>query len=372
MLLATLILVTSVVLLAASYVLVAANLSYSAPPPPLGGPNPQLAGAPVKVIGAQLAHHERAALLVQYAVILGVLIVIAATVAWVVAGRLLRPLRMITAGAKRITGDRLQERLALDGPPDEIKDLGDTFDAMLARLEVAFQDQQLFAANAAHELRTPLGVMNAELDLALNDQQPSEQQQMLLRLKRTVVTCERLTERLLTLTRGQLAATERQPVALDELVAKRLSLAESAARRLTFQEDLPPLVIDGDPALLGQLVENLIENAIRYNVPHGWIEVRLHGDGERATLEVANSGPPLADHDLAGLLEPFRRAAQHRVGAGNGLGLSIVRAIVAAHNGQLALDALPDGGLRVTVTLPSSGQPDTSAAAQQSAVHERS
>ena len=399
LLLATVILVTSVALLVLSYVLVNANLSYKtqgpgAPPTgaslthtsavPPAGPTLKAGGeghgsgsssrAPLTLSasGAQIAHHERSALLVQYAVILGALIVIAALIAWLIAGRMLRPLRTITAGARRITGERLHERLALPGPSDEIKDLGDTFDAMLARLEIAFQDQQLFAANAAHELRTPLGVMHAELDLALGDAQPPEQRQMLLRLKRTVVACERLTERLLGLARGQLAATERQPVALDRIAAERLALADPVAHDLTVRDDLQPVVAEGDPALLGQLVENLIENAIKYNVPHGWIEVRLRRDGEQAILEVANSGPKLADNELAGLLEPFRRAAQQRVGTGNGLGLSIVRTIVDAHDGQLALHALPDGGLKVTITLPSCGeQPGRDAAPQQPVAHGR-
>lgn len=378
-LLAALILVTSVVLLVTSYVLVNANLSYhtQAPAAPAAGAShahtspaaPKAdAGATLKTGGTgsssrapftvsasgdQVAHHERSALLVQYAVILGILIVIAALVAWLLAGRLLRPLRTITAGARRMTGERLHERLALPGPSDEIKDLGDTFDAMLARLEVAFQDRQLFAANAAHELRTPLGVMHAELDLALADAQLPEQEEMLLRLKRTVVACERLTERLLSLTRGQLAETERHSVALDRVAAERIALAQPTAHELMVRDELQPVVVDGDPALLGQLVENLVENAIKYNVPHGWIEVHLHQEAGRAILEVSNSGPHIPEDELAGLLEPFRRAARQRVGAGNGLGLSIVRTIVAAHDGRLALHALPDGGLRVTVTLPS-------------------
>jgi signal transduction histidine kinase len=374
-LLSSLILVTSVVLLVLSYVLVNANLSYNTHRPvakpnagrPPAGASLQSSGGGTRQPGSrapltlsasagQVAHHERSALLAQYAVILGALLVVAALVAWLIAGRMLRPLRTITAGAKRITGERLHERLALSGPPDEIKDLGDTFDAMLGRLELAFQDQQLFAANAAHELRTPLGVMHAELDLALAGEQPAEQQLMLQRLKRMVSTCERLTERLFSLTRGQLAATERQPVALDQIAAERLARADVSVSDLTVRSDLRPLVVEGDAALLGQLVENLVDNAAKYNVPRGWIQVRVCRDGGHGILEVANSGPEVREDEIAGLLEPFRRATQQRVGSGNGLGLSIVRTIVAAHGGQLALHALRDGGLRVTVTLPCPGE----------------
>jgi signal transduction histidine kinase len=370
-LLASLILVTSVVILALSYVLVNANLSYNAHRPvakPTAGRAPrgarlQSSGGRTRRPGTrapltlsatagQVAHHERSALLVQYAIILGALTVVAALGAWLIAGRMLRPLRTITAGAKRITGERLHERLALSGPPDEIKDLGDTFDEMLGRLEVAFQDQRLFAANAAHELRTPLGVLHAELDLALAAEQPPEEQLMLQRLKRMVSSCERLTERLFSLARGQLAATERQPVALDQIAAERLDRDDLSSSDLTVRSDLRALVVEGDAALLGQLVENLLENAAKYNVPRGWIQVRVCRDGGHGIVEVANSGPKVREDEVAGLLEPFRRATQQRVGSGNGLGLSIVRTIVAAHDGQLALNALPDGGLRVTVTLP--------------------
>ncbi len=195
---------------------------------------------------------------------------------------------------------------------------------------------------------------------------------MLERLKRSVVACERLTERLLSLTRGALADTELRPVSLDGVVTERLTLVDSAAQDLTVRSDLQPVVVRGDPALLRQLVENLIENAIKYNVPDGWIEVSVGAEGDQAVLEVSNSGPKLDQDELAGLLEPFRRATRQRVGTSNGLGLSIVRTIVAAHDGQLALNALSDGGLRVTVTLPSTpAQPTAGGAAPAAVIHGR-
>jgi signal transduction histidine kinase len=239
---------------------------------------------------------------------------------------------------------------------------------MLGRLEVAFQDQQLFAANAAHELRTPLGVMHAELDLALSGPELSarEQRQLLARLRRTVLAGERLTERLLSLTRGQVVPAEREPVELDKLARQRLAIADTAAqqRGLTVRPDLKPAAAHGDPALLTQLLDNLIENAVRHNRPSGWIQLSTRSTRDQVVLEVTNSGHELAQEELVALTEPFRRASQQRVGHSSGLGLSIVRTIVAAHDGHLALRAPTGGGLGVTVTLPAASEkaePDTAA-----------
>ena len=216
MLLAALVVATGVVLLPASYLLVRANvlntvsraLGGGRPPgtPPFV-PQPGVAGTHKEVtVTASVTNGILSTLLGQYGAILAALVVIAAGLAWLGAGRMLRPLRQITETARRITGEDLHERLALGGPADELTELGDTFDAMLARLEAAFTDQQLFAANAAHELRTPLAVMRAELDLLLTgpEPSPSEVRKAATRLRRTVLSSERLLERLLTLTRGML------------------------------------------------------------------------------------------------------------------------------------------------------------------------
>jgi signal transduction histidine kinase len=294
-------------------------------------------------------------LLLQYGVMLAVLVAIACALAWLVAGRVLRPLRQITDTAQRITGEDLHERLALAGPADELTELGGTFDAMLARLEAAFTGQQLFAANAAHELRTPLTVMRAELDLLLADPLPSptEVRDTAARLRRTVLSSERLLERLLTLTRGMLAPGEREPVPLDQVARQALAAAETArAQGLTIRPGLDEVRAYGDPSLLGELAGNLIDNAVTYNCPDGWVSVDTRADGGHAILEVANSGPLIADADLNRLLEPFRRVGQQRTGHRFGLGLSIVRAIVAAHDGDLSLQAPAGGGLTVRVTLP--------------------
>jgi signal transduction histidine kinase len=289
---------------------------------------------------------------------LAVLVAIACGLAWLAAGRMLRPLRQITDTAQRITGEDLHERLALDGPADELTELADTFDAMLARLEAAFTGQQLFAANAAHELRTPLAVMRAELDLLLTGPQPSpaEVRDTATRLRRTVLGSEQMLERLLTLTRGMLTPPEREPVPLDQIAGRALAAAAETARAqgLVIRPGLHEARAYGDPSLLGELAGNLIGNAVKHNCPDGWITASTRTDGDRVILEVSNSGQRIADADLYGLLEPFRRAGQQRTGNSSGLGLSIVRAIVTAHGGELGLQALAGGGLAVRVSLPAS------------------
>jgi signal transduction histidine kinase len=293
---------------------------------------------------------------VQSSVMLVVVLAIPCGLAWLMAGWILRPLRQITETARRITSEDLHERLALGGPADELTELGDTFDAMLARLEAAFTSQQLFAANAAHELRTPLAVMRAELDLLLTGPPPSpaEVRDTATRLRRTVLRSEQLLERLLTLTRMMLAPGERKPAPLDQITGQALAAAAETARvqGLTIRAGLHEACAYGDPSLLGELAGNLIGNAIKYNGPDGWITVGTRTAGYRAILEISNSGQRIADADLDGLLEPFRRAGQQRTGTSSGLGLSIVRAIVNAHGGELRLQALADGGLEVRVSLP--------------------
>ena len=372
LLLAALVVLTGVVLLAASFVL--AVLSIPIPVIHVIEPGPGSPKTDHKHLVVTFNHHPLLtinvdhhhfvlhdassvpSLLVQYGVMLAVLVAIACGLAWLVAGRMLRPLRQITDTARRITGEDLHERLALGGPADELTELSDTFDAMLDRLEAAFADQQLFAANAAHELRTPLTVMRAELDLLLADPRPSpaEVHDAAARLRRSVLGSERLLERLLTLTRGMLAPGERAPVPLDQVAHGALVAAAGAAREqgLTIRSGLHEARAYGDPSLLGELVGNLIENAVKYNRPDGWVSVHTQTDGGRAVLEVSNSGPRIADADLDRLLEPFRRVGRQRTGHSFGLGLSIVRAIVAAHDGDLRLRALADGGLAVRVTLP--------------------
>lgn len=343
LLLAALVVLTAMVLLAAVWLFVVTTFRTTVYG--LGTPGGQISGVSVQRPGVS-------GVLVHYGILLAVLVVVACGLAWLVAGRMLRPLRQITDTARRITGEDLHQRLALDGPADELTELGDTFDAMLARLEAAFAGQQLFAANAAHELRTPLAVMRAELDLLLTGPPPSpaEVRDAAARLRRTVLSSERLLERLLTLTQGMLTPPEREPVLLDQITGQ--TLATVGETGLTIRPELNQACAYGDPSLLGELAGNLIGNAVKYNCPHGWIAAATRTDGDRVILEISNSGQRIADADLDGLLEPFRRAGQQRTGTGSGLGLSIVRAIVIAHGGELCLQAPADGGLTVRVSLP--------------------
>jgi signal transduction histidine kinase len=347
LLLTALVVLTAIVLLVASWLLVAVRFhttvfTMDRPGDPITG---------VSVRGPSFP-----GLLVQYGVLLAILIAIACGLAWLVAGRMLRPLRQITNTARRITGEDLHERLALAGPADELTELGDTFDAMLARLETSFAGQQLFAANAAHEMRTPLAVMRAELDLLLTGPPPSpaEARAAAARLRRTVLSSERMLERLLSMTRGMVAPGEREPVPLDQIAGQAVAGAArtALAQGLTIRPGLDEACAFGDPSLLGELADNLIGNAVKYNCPDGWIAVGTRTERDRAILEISNSGQLIADADVDGLLEPFRRAGQQRTGNSSGLGLSIVRAIVTAHGGELVLQALADGGLAVRVSLP--------------------
>ena len=360
LILSALVVAAGVVLLVASYELVRVNINSAvAIPPPPGAPGvPDMvpAGGSAPAIRALIAHHTLSILLWQYSAIVAGLIAVSAVLAWLVAGRILRPIRAITATARRITGEDLHERLSLPGPHDELGELGDTFDSMLERLETAFQDEQLFAANAAHQLRTPLAILGAELELMATDPalDSTGARDSAARMRSTVVSAQQLLEKLLTLTRGSIAPEDREPVRLDQLTRQRLSLiaARASEKSLALSEDLAPVTVLGDRALLTELVDNLVDNAIRYNTAGGYIEVQTRALSTSALLEVTNSGLPIASAEVAGLLEPFRRASQQRVGSGYGLGLSVVRAVAKAHDGHVHLDARGNGGLQARVTLP--------------------
>ena len=360
LILSALVVAAGVVLLVASYELVRVNINSATatPPPPdaNGVPDMVPAGGSAPAVRALIAHHTLSILVWQYGAIVAGLIAVSAVVAWLVAGRILRPIRAITAAARRITSEDLHERLSLPGPHDELGELGTTFDSMLERLETAFQDQQLFAANAAHQLRTPLAVLGAELQLLVTDPglDGTGVRDTASRMRTTVVNAQQLLEKLLTLTRGSIPPEDRGPVRLDQLAGERLSLIAGRTddKSLTFKNDLAPVTVLGDQALLTELVDNLLDNAIRHNIEGGYVEVQTRALTVSAVIDVTNSGPLIASAEVAGLLEPFRRASQQRVGGGYGLGLSVVRAVAKAHDGHVDLDALSNGGLHARVTLP--------------------
>jgi signal transduction histidine kinase len=284
---------------------------------------------------------------------------------WVVAGRVLRPLQRITATARRLSERTLHQRIALDGPDDELKELADTFDGMLARLDAAFDAQRRFAANASHELRTPLAISRTEVDVALADPATStgELRGMAERVRDATQRSEGLIEGLLTLARSEQQPRVWQPTDLADAAAQALEQArrEGAAAGLRVVSGLRPALVEGDPALLERMVANLVENAVRHNQPGGWLEVTTGiGDG-RAFVNVANGGGEIPTDQVESLFEPFRRL-HGRVASsarGAGLGLSIVRSVARAHGGDAHATALAGGGLEVTVRLPARAETTT-------------
>jgi signal transduction histidine kinase len=283
---------------------------------------------------------------------------------WVVAGRVLRPLQRITATAKRLSERTLHQRIALDGPDDELKELADTFDGMLGRLDAAFDAQRRFAANASHELRTPLAISRTEVDVALADPDTpnAELRAMAERVRDATDRSERLIEGLLTLARSEQQLRRREPADLADAAAQAVEQArrEGGAAGLRVLTGLRPAPVEGDPALLERMVANLVENAVRHNQPPGWLEVTTGISDGRAFVQVANGGQEIPADQVEGLFEPFRRlhgrvasaSASASAVRGAGLGLSIVRSVARAHGGHAHATALPGGGLEVTVRLP--------------------
>jgi signal transduction histidine kinase len=296
---------------------------------------------------------------------LGVMAVLSVGFGWAIAGRALGGLHRMTATARRLSEQNLHERIALDGPDDELKELADTFDAMLGRLEAAFESQKRFVANASHELRTPLAIMRTEVDVALAnpDATPDELRRMGEVVRRATERSDALIDGLLVLARSDQGPTALAPVDLAVLAEEALaqSATEAAVAGVETRARFDPAPTTGDPALLGRLAGNLIENAIRHNEPGGWLEV-LTGPGAdgagEVRLVVANSGPLIDSGQVDGLFEPFRRLAGDRLaapggrGPGAGLGLSIVRSVVAAHGGRVTARPRTGGGLVVEVFLP--------------------
>jgi signal transduction histidine kinase len=309
-----------------------------------------------RAIQREVAADALAKLRTQYAIALAAMTGLSVLGGWAVAGRILRPLQRITGTAKRVSQDNLDERIGLEGPRDELKELADTFDGMLERLSAAFASQRRFVANASHELRTPLSVIRTELDVTLADPNATnaELREMAETVREATLATERLLQALLTLARTEAGVTRRDPGDLAD--AARLALAQTAAEasasRLEVRFSLDDAPVRGDRRLLERLVANLVENAVRHNRSGGMVDVRTFQEDGRSVVLVRNDGDPIPPAAVPSLLEPFQRLDRGARGDGSGLGLSIVRSVAEAHGGTVALDARPAGGLAVRVTLP--------------------
>ena len=309
-------------------------------------------------IGASAQRDRTLRHLLEYALLgLAGTTLLAALLGWIVAGRILRPVHAITAAARRASEQHLGERLALQGPRDELRELADTFDEMLDRLDAAFASQQRFVANASHELRTPLTVMHTAIDVALAKPDPTVEQltATAASVRATLADAERLIDALLTLARSEQQPAAREPVDLSVCVEDALDDASAriAERGLLVDSMLQPASTIGDRVLLERCVANLVDNAIRYNVAGGTIRIATRVDDGQAVLTIANDGQVVPRERVAELFEPFQRLdARTQHDGGVGLGLSIVRAVTDAHDGRVDAGALDAGGLEITVRLP--------------------
>ena len=333
------------------------------PPGLVPGPLPlgarDAAGLIVRV--TDLVHADDShQLLVAAAVAFVIMAMLSLALGRFAAGRFLRPLQTITAATREISASNLHERLNLAGPDDELKELADTFDQLLDRLERSFSFERRFVANASHELRTPLAAMRTSLDVAMAKPTPAPPHMRALaeRLRRELDHADRLLESFLTLAQAQQGALpDAMAVSLAELARLAIEHHADAIARMRLRVVPAPLAevrVSGSRTLLARMVENVVENAIVHNAPGGWLRMTTDALDGRAQLTVENGGALLDGAEVSQLAQPFRRIGAERTGSdkGSGLGLSIVAAIAEAHSGTLALEARPDGGLRVTITLP--------------------
>ncbi len=294
-------------------------------------------------------------LLVVSAIALTVMALASLALGWLIAGRVLRPLRQMTAATRAISEDSLHERLAVPGPGDELKDLGDTIDSLLERLQAAFDAQRNFVASASHELRTPLTLERAMLEVALAD--PHAKAASLRAVCEDVLTAgkqqELLIDALLIMARSERGLDHLQPVDLADIIRDVLDARapDPAAQGLAITAAISPSPVLGDARLLERLAGNLIDNAIRHNIPGGRIGIRVAISGGGPTLTITNTGPVIQPGQAARLLEPFQRLSTTRSAEteGLGLGLSIVAAIAKAHHATFAINPQPEGGLGVDI-----------------------
>jgi len=276
---------------------------------------------------------------------------------WFMSGRVLRPVRVITETARRASEQHLGERLALTGARDELKELADTFDDMLERLDGAFATQRRFVANASHELRTPLTVMRTAIDVTLAKPSPTTSQLtgMAVRVRRSIDRAETMIEALLTLAVSDQGKLSTEFTDLATWAEDAIDAAGPEISRLDLRIDteLEPAETTGDPQLLERMISNLVDNAVHHNEPGGWIRLRTGSNAAAVYLQIANSGPFIPDDAVPSLFEPFRRM-QARTGVrdGVGLGLSIARSVGAAHGATVTARSQPAGGLDISVMIP--------------------
>jgi signal transduction histidine kinase len=288
---------------------------------------------------------------------LGVLTIASAGLGWLVSGRALRPVRSITEAARRASELRLGQRLALTGPDDEFKQLADTFDVMLERLDATFTSQKRFVANAAHELRTPLTAMRTAIEVTLSKpiRTPEQLEAMAGRVKQAVERAEAIIEALLTLATSEIGPTASEAVDLATAAEDALDAMQPALdqRHIKVEAALTPALARGDRVLLERMIANLVENAVRHNNPRGWIGISTIQQADSVTFEIANTGPSVSAEQIPTLFEPFARANQRlNPEHGVGLGLSIASTIAAAHNATITACPRPGGGLEISVTIP--------------------
>jgi signal transduction histidine kinase len=350
-------LVSGVALLAITYALVARGnatkgILVTFDSGPKGGRDP----AAIQHVATE--RHEAAlqALVAQAGIALALMTAVSVALGWVMAGRVLRPVRIMAGRARRISEHNLHARLAIAGPDDELKDLGDTFDGLLARLDAAFDAQRRFVANASHELRTPLTLQRAMVEVALS--RPGADAASLRAVCERVVAAgeeqERLIEALLTLAGSQSGLVASEPVDLARVTREVLhDRLRTRPGGLDLHSSLRPAVTSGDERLMARLVGNLVENALRYTPEGGWVRVAT---GVQETgypmLRVVNSGPRIPAERIPDLYEPFQRLQPRSSGGGHGLGLSIVGAVAAAHRAEVTTVPGPEGGLAITVEFP--------------------
>jgi len=309
--------------------------------------------------GPGAREHTLAQLRVASLIALGLLAIASTALGWLASGRALRPVRSITEAARQASELRLGQRLALTGPDDEFKQLADTFDVMLERLDAAFTSQKRFVANAAHELRTPLTAMRTAIEVTFSKptRTPGELETMAARVRQSVERAEATVEALLALATSELGPTTQEAVDLATAAEDALDAAYPAVdrRHIKVETALEPAVARGDRVLLERMIANLVENAVRHNTPGGWIKIRASQQGDSAWFEITNTGAVVTAEEIPTLFEPFARAKQRLNHAdGVGLGLSIASAIARAHNATITAHPGPEGGLEISVAIPAS------------------